>query len=321
MIKKQITILISILFCISISSQEKSTKQKLIDELSENTCKCVDSISLFDKEKKSIIKDIHECIDKNTLALQLGILLYEVEESSKKNKNSDTKKNITPNLDTNKDSEKYRENYNSIERSLMKNCSSLKKAINIAESKSEKLSKNDKALEFYNMAISASKKEDWKETIKNYENAVKIDPEFTYAWDNLGITYRKVGDYDKALEAYKKSLEVDPKGKMALQNIPIAYIYKKEYQKAIDAYKDLDKMYPEDPEVYYGMGNIYFSALKENEKALDYMAKALRIYDNQKSPYRTDAETMISYIYKKMQEEGKLEKFKEILNKNKIEFK
>lgn len=318
MIKKQTIVLLSILFCSFVSAQNKSTNEKLTEEISENACKCVDSIALFDRDKTDVIKDIHNCIDKHTLELQLGTLLANVEKKTDK---ADKKKQININLDTNKNSEQYKDSYNTIERYMMMNCASLKKAVNIAESKSEKLSENENAIEFYNKAIFSSEKEDWNEAIKNYENAVKEDPAFTYAWDNLGICYRRVGNYDKALAAYKKSLEVDPKGKMALQNIPVVYSYKKEYQKAIDAYRELDMVYPNDPEVYYGMGNIYFNGLKDDEKGLDYISKAYKIYNQQKSPYRTDAETIMSLIYKKMKQENKIDKFKEILKNNKIDFK
>lgn len=321
MIKKQITILI-LIFAFSLSfAQDKPDKAQLTKELAENACMCVDSISLFNRNKAEIINDINNCIDRQTGALQLGSLLTEVDKLSKTATEVDGKKQITLNFNTNKNSEQYKDSYNSIERYMMKYCESLKKAVNLAESKAGKLSKNNEAMDFYHNAIASSKNENWKEAIINYEKAVKLDPSFTYAWDNLGICYRRIAEYDKALEAYKKSLAIDPAGKMALQNIPIVYIYKKEFQKAIDAYMNLDKVYPEDPEVYYGIGNIYFNSLKNNEKALDYMCKAYKIYNEQKSPYRTDAESTISLIYKKMKEENRLEKFKEILIENKIDFR
>ncbi|KAA0130631.1 tetratricopeptide repeat protein [Chryseobacterium sp. SN22] len=321
MIKKQITILILIFSFAFSFAQNKPDMAELTKELSENACKCVDSISLFNRDKTEVIKEIHECIDKQAGALQLGSLLTGVDELSKTAPEVNGKKQITLNFNTDKDSEQYKDSYNSIERYMMRSCESLKKAVNLAESKAGKLSKNNEAMDFYHQAMEASKNQNWKDAIKNYEKTVKTDPSFSYAWDNLGICYRRVGEYDKALEAYKKSLTVDPNGKMALQNIPIVYIYKKEFQKAINAYMDLDKAYPGDPEVYYGIGNIYFTSLKNNDKGLDYMCKAYRIYNQQKSPYRSDAESMISLMYKKMKEENKIERFNQILGENNIDFK
>ncbi|MGH1516327.1 tetratricopeptide repeat protein [Chryseobacterium sp. JK1] len=256
MIKKQITILTFILLSSLLFAQKKNDKpdnEAVLKEISDGACKCTDSIKLSNKKKEDILKDVHDCIDKRTGALQVSTLLLGAEELSQKAPEVNGKKQINLTFNTNKDSKQYKESYNRIERYLMQNCESVKRATMTSETSYDKFSKNDTALDFYQKAVDASKKEKWKDAIQNYEQAVKADPTFIYAWDNLGICYRRVGEYDKALNAYKQSLAVDPKGKMPLQNIPIAYIYKKEYQKAIDAYNDFDKIYPNDPEVYYGI--------------------------------------------------------------------
>ncbi|MBO9693550.1 tetratricopeptide repeat protein [Chryseobacterium sp.] len=320
MIKKTITILFSVLLYSFSFSQEKPNEKTVLQELSENACKCTDSIALSNRKKEDIIKDVHGCIDKYTGALQISTLLKGAEKQSENTPEVNGKKQINLTFNTNKNSQQYKESYNELERYLMQNCESVKRATTTSETSYDKFSKNNTALDLYQKAIDASKLENWKEAIQNYEQAVKIDPKFIYAWDNLGICYRRVEEYDKALNAYKQSLAIDPKGKMPLQNIAITYVYKKEYQKAIDAYGDFDKMYPGDPEVYYGMGQVYFTHLKNNEKGLDNICKAYRIYSEQKSPYRSDAEKMIGYIYKSMKEEGKTDKFKEILKNNNIQF-
>jgi len=131
----------------------------------------------------------------------------------------------------------------------------------------------------------------------------------------------KLGEYDKAIGAYNKSLEVDPTGLLPLQNIAIVYQYKKEYKKAIKAYEKLAEIDKYNPEVYYGIGQIYSVYLKEYEKGLDNMCKAYNLYVEQKSPYRSDAEEIISMIHTEMKKEGKEEKFNEILKLNKISSK
>lgn len=320
MIKKPITTLFFILLYSLSFSQKKTNEKTILQELSEKACQCADSIALSNRKKEDIIKDVHECIDKYTGALQISTLLKGAEKQAEKTTEVNGKKEINLTFNTNKNSQQYKDSYNELERYLMQHCESVQKATQTIETSYDKFSKNDTAINFYQKAVDASKQENWKEAIQNYEQAVKIDPKFIYAWDNLGICYRRVGEYDKALNAYKQSLAADPQGKMPLQNIAITYVYKKEYQKAIDAYNDFDKIYPGDPEVYYGMGQVYFTYLKNNEKGLDNICKAYRIYSGQKSPYRSDAEKMIGYIYKSMKEEGKTDKFKEILKNNNIQF-
>lgn len=101
-----------------------------------------------------------------------------------------------------------------------------------------------------------------------------------------------------------------------MQNIAISYIYKEQYQKAIDAYLDLDKIYPGDAEVYYGVGQIYTMHLKNFENGLQYILKAYKLYNEQKSSYRTDAEKIIAHIHKEMKDEKKLDQFNKILIDN-----
>jgi len=317
---KTITTLSAFIISTSLFSQ-KINENNLAKELSENACKCIDSLSASNKEKSAVVKDIHDCIDKQTGALQLGTMFSKVDDLKKDAPEVDGKKQINLEFNTNKNSEQYKESYNKIERILMNDCPSLKKLINTAETKDSKFSDNSEAIDFYNKAIDFSKKEDWNNAIKNYKKALEKDSKFVYAWDNLGICYRRLGDYDKALDAYKNSVAIEPNGKMPLQNIAIVYIYKKEYQKAIDAYLDLDKIYPGDAEVYYGIGQIYTLHLENYEKGLDYIAKAYKIYNEQKSPYRSDAEKILSIIHTKMKGQNKLDKFKEILKKNGIDLK
>jgi tetratricopeptide (TPR) repeat protein len=179
-------------------------------------------------------------------------------------------------------------------------------------------SDNPKAKDFYSKGLVEGKREHYKEAIEYFKKSLEEDSDFAFAWDNIGLNYRKLGDYDKAIESYNKSLELDPKGLMPLQNIAIAYQFKKEYQKAIDSFQKLAEIDKNNPEIYFGIGHVYAVNLNEYEKSLGYMCKAYNMYVEQKSPYRTDAEKIISYIHSEMKKEGKEAKFDEILKANNI---
>jgi tetratricopeptide (TPR) repeat protein len=312
---------IAILLCLLGFSQKKDTliNQTLLKELAENACKCADSISVYDKKQKDILEEINKCISNQTGAYQLGSKLLNIDALKKDAIEKDGKKQINISINMNEESSEYKEYYFEMERYLMENCKSIKDKIAANDKQNTKsLSSNEESLNFYSKGLDEAKQDNCKKAIAYYEKALKIDPQFAFAWDNMGICYRKLENYDKAIEAYQKSLEIDPKGLMPLQNIAIVYQYKKEFKKAIEAYERLAAIDNNNPEVFYGIGNIYANYLFDYEKGLSNMCKAYNLYIEQKSPYRTDAEKVISIIYNEMKKQGKEARFSEILKENNI---
>ena len=315
--KKILIGIFTICFCLNGLSQETKTNT-LLKEVAENGCKCIDSIVTSNKTKEEITKQINACIDAQTGAYQVGSKLMGIDlskEVSTKNK----KKSVDININMDKDSKEYKSYYYEIERYLMNNCPTLKKTIAACDiAKDKSVSKNPEALEFYSKGQEEYKKENYKEAISYYQQALKIDSVFAFAWDNIGICNRKLNNYEQAIYAYKKSLELDPNGYMPLQNIAVAYKFNKEYDKAISAYKRLAELDKNDPEVFYGIGETYSLYLNDYEKGLENMCKAYNLYVEQKSPYRSDAESIINTIYGEMKKQNKVTRFNEILEQNHI---
>lgn len=319
--KKLLLSIITMATCSVALSQEtkKSVSENLLKEFSENGCKCVDSIETYNKSKKEVSKEIGKCIDKQTVAFQMGIKISKIGEITEKAVEVNGKKEVNIEINTNENSQEYQKYYFQIERYMMENCAPLKATVAGTENQNKNSVSNDKkALEFYSQGLKASKDGDYKKAVEAFEKAVKQDPKFAFAWDNLGLNYRRLNDFDKAIESYSKSLKIDPEGMMPLQNIAVAYQYKKEYKNAIDAYEKLAKVDPTNPEVFYGIGTVYAINLNDFEKGLDNFCKAYNIYVEHKSPYRSDAEKQINYIYSEMKKLGKEDKFQEILKANNI---
>lgn len=51
--------------------------------------------------------------------------------------------------------------------------------------------------------------------IKQYEKAVKLQPGYVTAWNNLGNVYELKKDFKKALKAYEEALQFDPSNQIA----------------------------------------------------------------------------------------------------------
>jgi len=320
-----ITVLLFFIGCQSFAQKDTLTAEQTKDLLNQigfdstrmlgkyatEACTCIDSITVRKKDHKQISTDIAACIDRQTILYQS---MMEISRSMKSGN-----LNIELNIDT--DSPKYKEHYFRIEEWLTDSCASLKRIVDTNNKESEfSFSKDKKAIEQYNKGIDYLNTENYKDALGWFEKAVKTDPQFAFAWDNIGICNRRLGNLDAALEAYKKSLALDPNGKTPLQNIPVVYQFKKDYDKALEAYQNLLVVFPGDAEGYFGIGRMYI--LKSDyAKGLDNMCKAYNIYTEINSPYRVDAQTIISGLYKAMKEKGQEELFNKILKDNHISTK
>lgn len=318
---KKLMIFLFSVISISIFSQEKETKEdvnKIIEnikkEIADKTCKCIDSVKdeVINRKRKENIEGINGCVKEYTGAYMLGKKLAAVDKTKDSNININFDEKSQDYLDSKRELEDY----------LMENCESMKFVLATNDRENENsLSQNPKARDYYTKGVNQSNNKNYTKALDYFLLAVKEDSNFPFAWDNLGYCYRQLGEYDKAIEAYKKSIELDPNHAFPIQNLAVAYTYKKEYQKAIDTFELLKKLDSENPEIYYGIGQIYFQYLKEYEKSLDYMCKAFNLYIKNNSPYRADAENIIRYNFTEMKKLGKEDKFYEILKANNINTK
>lgn len=285
-------------------------------EFADKACQCIDSIVVFGRKKTEVTDAINVCIDKEVEAY---ILLKQLSAAAKLTLDENQKsQNINIYINNDKESQSYKEGYYELERVLMKDCESLKEKIGAHDQlRINSMSTNEEALSLYGKGMKAYEAGQFEKSVKLFKEALDIDPKFAFAWDNLGLSYRNLGKFDEALAAYQKSLEVDPYGTMPLQNIAVVYEYKEEYDKAIEAYQRLAEIDADNPEIHYGIGRIY--ALKnELEKGLHEMCIAYNLYIELNSPYRTDAEKVISYIYGLMVKQGNEELFHQILKEHHI---
>ena len=107
--------------------------------------------------------------------------------------------------------------------------------------------KSDDAKLFFKKAGDYEKKNDLKNAKKYYQKAIKEDPNYIEAYDNLGLVYRKLGEYDKAIEYYNESIKRYPKGQMAHQNLAVVYLIQRDYKSAQKEYKLITEIEPNDP--------------------------------------------------------------------------
>ena len=124
----------------------------------------------------------------------------------------------------------------------------------------------------------------YEKSIASYGMALKLDPDYKEATDNLGITYREAGLYfgetehnpQKALEYIEKAYATRPDEYETLRLLGVAYGSMGKIDKALEFFGKALAQKPEDAMANYNLGISYQYSGNPEQAAL-YLAKAEKI--------------------------------------------
>ncbi len=133
----------------------------------------------------------------------------------------------------------------------------------------------------------------YDQAIFSYQKALKIDPHYADAYNNLGVLYYKKGKYREAIEELKKATEITPDypGVQFLEKSiselerevekrpddirahwELAFRYQKRSYPGLATleFKEVIRINPRIAEAHYQLGNYYLSVGKEEETITEY---------------------------------------------------
>jgi tetratricopeptide (TPR) repeat protein len=113
----------------------------------------------------------------------------------------------------------------------------------------------------------------YREAIDTYALAPENSPS---RWNKMGIAYHQLADLPKAKKEYERALRVDPNYGEAINNLGTIYYAEKSYRRAIREYKRSLRAMPDSATVYSNLGTAYF-ARKDYPHASDAYQKALQL--------------------------------------------
>ncbi len=117
------------------------------------------------------------------------------------------------------------------------------------------------------------------------EKVLKIDPNFSEAYERLGYIASLEKNKDEAIRYYEKAISVDPKNTHAYQLISLEYIQSGEKEKAKEEHLKAESFSPDMVVLSY-LGNIYF-AEGDYDKAEGYLKRAIELSVDYHTPYVT----------------------------------
>jgi tetratricopeptide (TPR) repeat protein len=127
----------------------------------------------------------------------------------------------------------------------------------------------------------------YEASIQAYEQALKLDPLYEEAKNNLGITYRDAGRYygeqkgdlNKALQYLAKAYEMRPNEYEVLRLLGVAYGVGGNPSKAVEFFEKAAAAEPNNADAWYNLGSAYFNA-GQADKAQEFIQKAKQINPN-----------------------------------------
>ena len=105
----------------------------------------------------------------------------------------------------------------------------------------------DSAITWNKIGIAYHQLLDLKMAEKNYQHALKIDPKYSEAVNNLGTVYYAHKKYGAAIKRYNSALKLKPDTASYYSNLGTAYFARKEYKKAALSYQTAVKL---DPDIF-----------------------------------------------------------------------
>ncbi|MCC6725078.1 MAG: tetratricopeptide repeat protein [Saprospiraceae bacterium] len=129
--------------------------------------------------------------------------------------------------------------------------------------------------------------QEYEASIQAYEQALKLDPDYTEARNNLAITYRqagqffgeKKGDIQKAFTYLNKAYELNPNEYETLRLLGVANGVSGNGQKAVEFFSKALELEPKNAAAYYNLASAYYN-IGQPDKTAELMAKAKEINPN-----------------------------------------
>ena len=133
-------------------------------------------------------------------------------------------------------------------------------------------------------ADALGKNQNYAEAITSYNEAIKINPQHPWIYDNRGNIYYLLQQHELAIVDYTKAIELNPNYTDAYYNRGTTYYDLQQYEQALADYTKAIEINPNYAEAYNNRGILY-SDLEQHELALTDYTKAIEINPNYAEAY------------------------------------
>jgi tetratricopeptide (TPR) repeat protein len=112
---------------------------------------------------------------------------------------------------------------------------------------------------YNNRGVAYRVRANYDAAIDDFNEAIKLVPDFANAFNNRGVAYRNMGDLDRAVADYDQAIRIKPDYVAAFYNRGLALADKGQYGKAISDFTAVLQVDPKNPTVLYRRGTTYLN--------------------------------------------------------------
>ena len=120
--------------------------------------------------------------------------------------------------------------------------------------------------------------------IKSYEQAIRINPDYAEAYNNMGFALNNRGDLEAAIDSHKQAIKIKPDYAEAYLNLGVALYNKGDLGAAIESYKKATSIKPDYFEAHFNLG-FALSNKGDLDAAIDSYKKAINLKSDHAEAY------------------------------------
>jgi tetratricopeptide (TPR) repeat protein len=155
---------------------------------------------------------------------------------------------------------------------------------------SKRILRRERGTIFYNRGNAFRRLDMYRRVIRDYGEALRINPDHAPSFNNRGNAYRRLKQYRRAIEDYNAALRLDPQLASAYYNWGNAYLNLKQFRRAITDYDEFVRRKPGTADAHNNRAWAYYK-LDKSAQGLADANRALRL--NPGNPYVLDTRAHI----------------------------
>ncbi|MGA3163184.1 MAG: tetratricopeptide repeat protein [Verrucomicrobiota bacterium] len=114
------------------------------------------------------------------------------------------------------------------------------------------------------------------EAINQYQEAIRLKPDYAEAYNNLGTAFQKKGQIDEAINQYQKAIRLTPDYADAHYNLGNALGRKGQVDEAISQFQEAIRLKPDYADAHYNLG-IALGRQGQTDEAINQYREAIRL--------------------------------------------